>query len=84
MQDGVAISFTCIYILVNGTCQPIVRNASKKSGGTARNKRKNTPGKGRGVIKQHGLWVEAGTVLVKQMGLRYYPGQNVSKELSFV
>ncbi|KAK7506156.1 hypothetical protein BaRGS_00002268 [Batillaria attramentaria] len=54
-----------------------VRFASKKAGTTSRNKRKRTPGKGRGWKRQDGSFVHSGEVLVRQLGLRYYPGENV-------
>ena len=54
-----------------------VRCASKKAGSTSRNKRKRTPGKGRGWKRQDGTFVHSGEVLVRQLGLRYYPGENV-------
>lgn len=54
-----------------------VRFASKKAGGTTRNKRKRTPGKGRGWKRQDGTFVHSGEILVRQLGLRFYPGENV-------
>ncbi|KAK7111856.1 hypothetical protein V1264_011422 [Littorina saxatilis] len=54
-----------------------IRLASKKAGTTSRNKRKRTPGKGRGWKRQDGGFVHGGEILVRQLGLRYYPGENV-------
>lgn len=54
-----------------------VRLASKKASGTSRNKRCKTRGKSRGWKRQDGSFVHSGEVLVRQLGLRYYPGENV-------
>lgn len=54
--------------------------ASKKAGTTSRNKRKNTPGKARGWKKYEGDYVEPGMILFRQLGLKVYPGENVSLE----
>ena len=54
-----------------------VRLASKKASATSRNKRKRTPGKGRGWKRQDGAFVHSGEILVRQLGLRFYPGENV-------
>lgn len=54
-----------------------IRLASKKASATSRNKRKRTPGKGRGWKRQDGGFVHSGEVLVRQLGLRFYPGENV-------
>ncbi|KAG7155021.1 39S ribosomal protein L27, mitochondrial-like [Homarus americanus] len=54
-----------------------VRNASKKSGGSSRNKKGRARGKRRGIKKADGLWVSQGTILVRQLGLDYLPGLNV-------
>ena len=51
--------------------------ASKKAGGSSKNKRKNTPGKKRGWKKFDGDYVESGMILLRQLGLRVYPGENV-------
>ena len=42
-----------------------------------RNKRKRTRGKHRKIYEHEGTFVHAGQVLAKQLGLRYYPGENV-------
>lgn len=62
---------------VGGLSAQSVRCASKKSSGSTKNKRKNTPGKFRGPKKADGDYVEAGMIMCKQLGLRYYPGENV-------
>lgn len=54
--------------------------ASKKAGTTSRNKRKNTKGKARGWKKYEGDYVEPGMILFRQLGLKVYPGENVSLE----
>jgi len=53
--------------------------ASKKAGTSSKNKRKNTPGKKRGWKKFDGDYVESGMILLRQLGLRVYPGENVRK-----
>ncbi|KAK8722215.1 hypothetical protein OTU49_012329 [Cherax quadricarinatus] len=53
------------------------RNASKKSGGSSRNKPGRPRGKRRGIKKRDGLYVTQGTILVRQLGLDFYPGLNV-------
>ncbi|XP_041362653.1 50S ribosomal protein L27-like [Gigantopelta aegis] len=42
-----------------------------------RNKRKRTKGKHRKIYEHEGTFVHAGQVLAKQLGLRFYPGENV-------
>ncbi|CAH1794330.1 unnamed protein product [Owenia fusiformis] len=54
-----------------------VRNASKKAGGSSRNKRKNTPGKHRRLVLSDGEFAQQGNILCTQLGLKYYPGENV-------
>jgi len=56
--------------------QPL-RWASKKASGSSRNKRKNTKSKKRGAKKLDGDYVEAGMILLRQLGLKIYPGENV-------
>ncbi|XP_064617833.1 large ribosomal subunit protein bL27-like [Liolophura sinensis] len=54
-----------------------VRCASKKAGGSTKNMKGRTIGKRRGWKRQDGQFVHAGEILVRQLGLRYYPGQYV-------
>merc|ERR1712018_300117 len=54
-----------------------VRYASKKSGSTSKNKTRRAVGKSRGPKKFNGDWVEKGMILYRQLGLHYYPGENV-------
>lgn len=54
------------------------RNASKKAGGSSRNRMGRAKGKGRGVKKMDGEYVTQGTILVRQLGLDWLPGLNVS------
>ncbi|KAL3876049.1 hypothetical protein ACJMK2_033934 [Sinanodonta woodiana] len=54
-----------------------IRFASKKVSGTSRNKRSRTRGKARGLKVRHNEFVHSGQTLVTQLGLRYYPGENV-------
>ena len=50
--------------------------ASKKSGGTSRNGR-DSEGQRRGVKRFGGQVVRAGNVLVRQVGTKIHPGNNV-------
>ncbi|KAL5019202.1 hypothetical protein ScPMuIL_004924 [Solemya velum] len=54
-----------------------VRFASKKAGSTTRNKRSKTNPKYRGWKRNDGCFVHNGEVLAKQLGLNWYPGENV-------
>ena len=54
-----------------------VRETSKKAGSSSRNKSNRTPGKHRGPKKYTGQYVEKGMILYRQLGLKYYPGENV-------
>ncbi|XP_029639050.1 50S ribosomal protein L27 [Octopus sinensis] len=54
-----------------------VRWASKKAGSNTRNKVGSTPGKSRGLKKKEGSFIHKGEVIFTQLGLRYYPGENV-------
>ncbi|XP_063243713.1 large ribosomal subunit protein bL27 [Bacillus rossius redtenbacheri] len=58
------------------TAEP-VRLASKKTGGSSRNRKRNPRPKHRGVRVQDGCEVQAGTILATQVGLRFHPGLNV-------
>ena len=50
--------------------------ATKKAGGSSRNGR-DTIGKRRGVKRFGGQAVKAGNILVRQLGTKIHPGQNV-------
>lgn len=50
--------------------------ATKKAGGSSRNGR-DSPGQRRGVKKFGGEKVRAGNILVRQLGTKVYPGENV-------
>ncbi|CAG5129376.1 unnamed protein product [Candidula unifasciata] len=54
-----------------------VRNASKKSGGSTRNTVGRPRRKNRGIKVQDGAFVHKGDLLVKQYGLKFYPGEHV-------
>ena len=62
----------------------VVRGKKVKSGGSASNRRRITPGKHRRLYVEDGLWVEEDHLLVRQLGLQFYPGENVKKNLDFV
>jgi large subunit ribosomal protein L27 len=51
--------------------------AHKKSGGSSRNGR-DTAGRRLGVKRFGGQVVEPGTIIVRQRGTKYHPGDNVS------
>lgn len=55
-----------------------VRNASKKAGGSSKNKKHRPRGKARGAKRVDGDWVTQGSILVRQLGLDFLPGLNVS------
>ncbi|MDR2405342.1 MAG: 50S ribosomal protein L27 [Deltaproteobacteria bacterium] len=50
--------------------------AHKKAGGSSRNGR-DTIGKRRGVKRYGGQFVRAGNILVRQLGTKIHPGNNV-------
>jgi large subunit ribosomal protein L27 len=50
--------------------------AHKKAGGSSRNGR-DSNGQRRGVKRYGGAYVKAGNILVRQLGTRIHPGQNV-------
>lgn len=50
--------------------------ATKKAGGSSRNGR-DTIGKRRGVKRYAGQTVKAGNILVRQLGTKIHPGNNV-------
>lgn len=50
--------------------------AHKKGGGSSRNGRDSNP-KNRGVKRFDGQFVTAGSILVRQCGTKFYPGENV-------
>lgn len=52
--------------------------AHKKSGGSSTNGR-DSAGKRLGVKRFGGQFVSAGSILVRQRGTRFFPGQNVGK-----
>ena len=52
--------------------------AHKKSGGSSTNGR-DSCGKRLGVKRFGGQFVTAGSILVRQRGTKFYPGQNVGK-----
>ncbi|KAF4516382.1 hypothetical protein B566_EDAN008505 [Ephemera danica] len=60
-------------ILPTVTC----RYASKKTGGSTRNKKGSCRPKHRGLKVNEGIWVSAGSILVLQRHLRFHPGLNV-------
>ncbi|CAL1526818.1 unnamed protein product [Lymnaea stagnalis] len=56
------------------------RLASKKAGGTVRNKIGRTIRKHRGIKAHDGTFVHQDQVLATQYGIRFYPGENVWME----
>jgi ribosomal protein L27 len=54
-----------------------VRTKKVKSGASATNRRRTTPGKYRRLYVKDGEWVEEDHLLVRQLGLQFYPGENV-------
>jgi large subunit ribosomal protein L27 len=56
--------------------------AHKKGQGSTRNGRDSKP-KFRGVKRYGGEFVTAGTIIVRQLGTRFHPGENVSLARDF-
>ncbi|KAJ8893803.1 hypothetical protein PR048_006404 [Dryococelus australis] len=56
-----------------------MRFASKKAGGSTRNRKRNQRPKHRGVRVQDGGYVQAGTILATQFLLRFHPGLNMRR-----
>ena len=54
-----------------------IRTKKVKTGISAANRRRTTPGKFRRLYVRDGEWVEEDHLLVKQLGLQFYPGENV-------
>lgn len=50
--------------------------AHKKGGGTSRNGR-NSPGQRLGIKAGNGKLIPAGSIIVRQRGTKFYPGENV-------
>ncbi len=61
-----------------------LRGKKVKSGGSASNRRRITPGKHRRLYVNDGMWVEDDHLLVRQLGLQFYPGENVSFFFSLI
>jgi ribosomal protein L27 len=58
-----------------------IRGKKIKAGGNAYNRRRMTPGKHRRIYVKDGEWVEEDHLLVRQLGLQFYPGENVRNDL---
>mmetsp|Transcript_6304 Transcript_6304/g.6513 ORF Transcript_6304/g.6513 Transcript_6304/m.6513 type:complete len:123 (-) Transcript_6304:136-504(-) len=54
----------------------LVREATKKAGGSTRNGR-DSPGKRLGVKKFGGQFVKVGNIIIRQRGTKFHPGKNV-------
>lgn len=57
----------------------VVRWASKKAGGSSRNKKGHAPGKRRGIKAADGSHVTINSILMRQLHIRCHPGLNVSR-----
>merc|ERR1711928_133843 len=57
--------------------QSSVRWASKKAGGSSKNRKGHAPGKRRGLKAQDGERVTVNSILLRQLGVRCHPGLNV-------
>lgn len=62
--------------IFNSPVSQIVRNATKKAGGSTKNGR-DSNAKSLGVKKFGGEFVNAGNILIRQRGKSVYPGENV-------
>ena len=61
-----------------------VRTKKVKSGASATNRRRTTPGKFRRLYIKDGDYVLPDELLVRQLGLQFYPGENVTLHLNCV
>ncbi|XP_063702138.1 large ribosomal subunit protein bL27m [Culicoides brevitarsis] len=62
----------------NDTVLQTIRNASKKTAGSTRNRKSKTKGKHRGIKVWDGEYVSQGSILAMQfMQMRFHPGLNV-------
>lgn len=72
----------CVNVLLKlqgNVVASVVRWASKKAGGSSRNRKGHAPGKRRGIKAQHGHHVTINSILLRQLHIRCHPGLNVSK-----
>ena len=67
--------FPLVLVKVVNSC---VRWASKKAGGSSRNRKGHACGKRRGIKESDGSYVTQSSILVRQLGVRFHPGLNVS------
>lgn len=67
-----------LFIIVRFVSVLNVRFASKKTGGSTRNRKGHARPKHRGIHYQDGAYVQPGTMLITQNKLRCHPGLNVS------
>ena len=65
--------FHLVKTLVN-----CVRCASKKAGGSSRNRKGHAIGKRRGLKATEGEYVTQSSILLRQRGIRMHPGLNVT------
>ena len=63
--------------------QSSVRWASKKAGGSSKNRKGHAPGKRRGLKAQDKENVTINSILLRQLGVRCHPGLNVSIKIKF-
>ncbi|KAK4058493.1 54S ribosomal protein L2 mitochondrial [Microbotryomycetes sp. JL221] len=78
---GLLRSTSCLEsTLFEGTVpgQVQIRTATKRGGGSSKNGR-NSIGKRLGVKRYSGQQVESGSILVRQRGTEFHPGQHVEK-----
>lgn len=57
--------------------------AHKKAAAANASQKANRPGKHRGVKKSDGQFVTSGTILIRQLGTVYLPGENTSLARDF-
>jgi len=76
---GTLLSFSliCCIICLGKIFQSSVRWASKKAGGSSKNRKGHAPGKRRGLKAQDGERVTVNSILLRQLGVRCHPGLNV-------
>lgn len=78
---GWLLKFNWIYIW---SFVDIIRNASKKTGGSTRNPKEHPRPKHRGWRVQDGHYVAAGTILATQLKTRFHPGLNVRHNVQLI
>ena len=70
-------SNSTLFLWTGKIVNTVVRWASKKAGGSSRNRKGHAPGKRRGIKAQDGSYVTQSSILIRQLHIRCHPGLNV-------